>query len=116
MNNIYKKSTKKEQSINIGQNKIAFIPESKKSIDLEILLLNVLLFGAIALFHLEYINWPLFLLIFYAVAMRIFTGNHDRYHADQRTHLPRFIEIISENLAVVVTPWDEPYNPIRKSI
>ncbi len=72
------------------------------------------LFAVIVLFSLDYLNWPLFLLIFYAVSMRIFIGNHDRYYADQRTRLPRFFEIISENLAVVVTPWDEPYNSIRK--
>ncbi len=114
MNDIQKKSTEKELFINIGENKVAFRPESKKSIDLEILLLNVPLFAVIVLFSLDYLNWPLFMLFFYAVAMRIFIGNHDRYHADQRTRLPRFFEIISENLAVVVTPWDEPYNSIRK--
>ena len=68
----------------------------------------------IAFFSLEYLGWPLFLLIFYAVAMRIFIGNHDRYHADQRIRLPRFFEIISEKFAAVVTPWDEPYDSIRK--
>lgn len=35
-------STGKEPTIHIGENKVSFTPESKKSIDLEILLLNFL--------------------------------------------------------------------------
>lgn len=38
----HKKSTENELSIKIGENKFSFTPESKKSIDLEILLLNFL--------------------------------------------------------------------------
>lgn len=98
----------------IGTEELAYKSEFKKAIDIELLILHVPLFGLVAAFSFDYITWPLFLLLFYSIAMRIFIGNHDRYHADQRIRLPRFLEAISEGLAVVVTPWDEPYSSIRK--
>ncbi len=100
-------------SVSIGNEKITFRPETKLAIDLELILWHIPLYLLIAAFSLDYIGWPLFLLLFYMVAMRIFIGNHDRYHADHRVRLPRFLEAFSEGLAVVVTPWDEPYDSIR---
>ena len=107
-------TNKKVVSILVGEEKLSFTSESKRSIDIEVLLLNIPLFALIILLGLGYIPWPLFILIFYPIAMRIFIANHDRYHADQKIRLSPFYEAISEGLAVVVTPWDEPNDSIRK--
>lgn len=111
MNN---KNVEKDLYIKVRGKDISYRPELKKSIDIEILLLNLLLFTIIILYGLNYIIWPIFLLLFYTLAMRVFIGNHDRMHANHKNRLPRFFEIIAEGIAVVVTPWDEPYNSIRK--
>ena len=87
MHNINKETKGKDNYIKIGEKKVAFRPEPKKSIDFELLLLNILLFALIILFGLGYITWPLFLLLFYALGMRVFIGNHDRIHAKQRNRL-----------------------------
>ena len=101
-------------SVRIGDQKVNYIPETKRAIDTELLLLHIPLLADIALFSLDVINWPVFMLIFYPIAMRIFIGNHDRYHADHKIRLPRFWDWLSENLAVVVTPWDEPHDSIKR--
>ncbi|MCB0649702.1 MAG: fatty acid desaturase [Saprospiraceae bacterium] len=101
-------------TISLGNEKISFVPETKKAIDIELMLLHIPLLATIAAFSLDYIGWPVFLLLFYVIAMRIFIGNHDRYHASHKARLPRFLEAFSEGLAVVVTPWDEPYDSIRR--
>ena len=109
-----KKNKGKDIYIPIGEKEISFRPESKKSIDIELLLLNILLFSLIAIFSLGYINWPLFLFLFYAFAMRVFIGNHDRIHASKKNKFSRFVEVFAEGIAVVVTPWDEPYDSFKK--
>ena len=98
----------------IGENHITYKPETKRAIDLEILALNVLLFIAIFLFAMDLIAWLLFVPIFYVLAMRVFIANHDRMHANHRIRLPRLLELFAEGFAVVVTPWDEPYDSIKK--
>ena len=100
--------------IKIGEDNISFIQESKKSVELAILSLNILLYIVILLFGFEYLSVPLFLLLFYSLAMRLFIGNHDRMHSNNKNRLPRFIEVIAEGFAVVVTPWDEPYDSIKR--
>lgn len=105
---------KKDFSITIDGKKVFFNPEFKKSIDLEILFLTIPLFAIVALFSVDYIGWPIFLVLFYVIAMRIFIANHDRYHADKRNRLPRFLELIAENFAIVVTPWDETFDSIKR--
>jgi len=98
----------------IGTEELTIQPEAKKAIDIELQLLHIPLYVIVAAYSFDPIAWPLFLLLFYAIAMRVFIGNHDRYRAKLEERLPRFLEAISEGLAVVVTPWDEPYPSIRK--
>ena len=100
-------------SIRLGAEKAVFKPESKKALDLELLLLHIPLFAVIAAFSMDYIPLWLFFLLFYSIAMRIFIGNHDRFHTDHKHRLPYVLEKISEGLAVVTTPWDEPYDSIK---
>jgi fatty acid desaturase len=100
--------------VKIGDEDLTIQPESKRAVDIELLLLNLLLYAIVAAFSFDLIAWPIFLLLFYPIAMRVFIGNHDRYHAKRGERLPRFLEAISEGWAVVVTPWDEPYPSIRK--
>lgn len=114
MNATNKNIKEKKIHIKIGDENISFIQESKKSVDLEILSLNILLYTVILLFGFGHLTLPFFLLLFYALAMRLFIGNHDRMHTNQKSRLPRFVEIIAEGLAVVVTPWDEPYDSIKR--
>lgn len=64
--------------------------------------------------YLDYRNWQLFMLSYYAIAMRIFIGNHDRYRTNHIKSLSRLFVIIRENLAVMVTLCDKAYNSIRK--
>ena len=105
---------KKLVRLEIGKDELCFKPETKKSIDIELFLLNVPLFIIVGIYSFDLIPWPIFLLLFYVIAMRIFIGNHDRYHADVSVRLPKFWEKISEGFAIVVTPWDEPYDSIRR--
>jgi len=98
----------------IGSEELSYKPEDKKALDMELFFLNVLLFLVIFAFSLGYFAWPVFFLIFYMLEIRIFIGNHDRFHTDVRDRFPRFFEAFTEWLAVTVTPWDEPYNSIKK--
>lgn len=98
----------------IGSEEIKYKPEAKKSLDIEIMLLHVPLFLLILVYALNYIAWPLFLLLFYMIEIRIFIANHDRFHTDRRQRLPRPVEAFSEWLSASVTPWDEPYDSILK--
>ncbi len=108
------KHNNKDLYVVVGENHIFYRPEFKKAIDMEILTLNIFLFIAIFLFAANLIEWPLFMLLFYVIAMRVFIANHDRMHANHQIRLPRLLEKIAEGFAVVVTPWDEPYDSIRK--
>ncbi len=97
----------------IGTQELPIEPEAKSALDIELLLLHIPLFITVFVYAFDYLNWPLFFLLFYMVEMRIFIGNHDRFHTDMHKRLPRWLEAFSENLAVCVTPWDEPYDSIR---
>ncbi|MEN8228131.1 MAG: fatty acid desaturase [Bacteroidota bacterium] len=103
----------KSVSVVIGQENLSFQPESKKSIDLEMFFINILLLGLVFAYSSNYLTLPIFLPLFYAIAMRFFIGNHDRMHASQHDRLPRFFEAITEGFAVVVTPWDEPFDSVK---
>jgi len=107
-------SNQRSVLVRVGDQKVSYVPETKKAIATELLLLHLPLLADIALYSLGIINWPVFMLIFYPVAMRIFIGNHDRYHSDYNIRLPRPLDWLSDNLAVVVTPWDEPHDSIRR--
>lgn len=107
-------SNQRTVQVRIGDVRVSYLPETKKGIDTELLLLLIPLLADIAIFSLDIINWPVFMLIFYPIAMRIFIGNHDRYHSDYKVRLPRILDWLAENLAVVVTPWDEPHDSIRR--
>jgi len=100
--------------VELGGKRIYYRPESKKSIDVEVLLLNLVLYVVILLYGFGYLSWPVFLLVFYLLAVRAFVANHDRLHANHKERLPRFLEFIAEELAVVVTPWDEPYDSVKR--
>ena len=98
----------------IGTEEFAIKPESKKAMDVEIILLLVLVYTIVFIYALDYISWPIFYLLFHFFYMRFFMGNHDRFHADTSRHWPRPVELFAEYFALVVTPWDEPYDSIRK--
>ncbi|MFQ5447171.1 MAG: fatty acid desaturase [Saprospiraceae bacterium] len=100
--------------LTLGGEELTYRPEYKKSLDIEIMLLHVPLFAVVFAYAQGYIVWPLFYLLFHIFEMRIFIGNHDRFHTDMSVRLPRVIEAISEWVAVCVTPWDEPYESIKK--
>lgn len=100
--------------IKIGEQELEFQAESKKAIDTEILLFHIPLIATILLYAFHILSCPLFFVLFYVLAMRIFIGNHDRYHASTSERLPRLLEILSEELGIVVTPWDEPFDSIQK--
>ncbi len=101
-------------NLKIGENNLTFKSETKKAIDTEILLLHIPLLLIIIAYGLNFLTWPLFFLLFYVIAMRVFIGNHDRYHSNTNVRLPRFLEIFAEGLGVIVTPWDEPYDSIKR--
>ncbi len=100
--------------LTLGGEELTYRPETKKALDIEILLLHIPLFAVVFTYAEGYIAWPLFYLLFHIFEMRIFIGNHDRFHTDMSVRLPRFAEAIAEWLAVCVTPWDEPYESIKK--
>ena len=107
-------NTERDLYVQFGEQRVFYTPESKKSIDLEVLLLNTVLYAVILLYGFDYLKWPLFLLLFYMLAIRAFVANHDRTHASGRDRLPPWLEALSEGFAVVVTPWDEPYDSVKR--
>lgn len=80
----------------IGLEELRYKPEDKKALDMELFMLHVPLFLAIFVYSLGYIAWPIFFLIFYMIEIRIFIGNHDRFHTDVRNRFPRFFEALTE--------------------
>ena len=98
----------------IGAEELVLQPETKRALDIEIMLLNIPLFAAIFTYAYGYIAWPVFYLLFHIFEMRIFISNHDRFHTDASTRLPRPLEFVAEWLAASVTPWDEPYDSVRR--
>ena len=97
----------------IGNETFAIQPETRRAMDVEITLFTLLVYAIILAYAVGYLGWPLFYLVFHATYMRVFMGNHDRFHADKSRHWPRLVEWFSETFAVVVTPWDETYDSIR---
>ena len=97
----------------IGNEEFAIQPESKRTMDVEITLFTLLVYAIILTYALGYLSWPLFYLLFHPAYMRVFMGNHDRFHADKSRRWPKPVEWFSETFGVVVTPWDEPYDSIR---
>lgn len=98
----------------IGAEEFTIQPEPKKALDSEILFLNLLVYAVVLAYAFGHLIWPVFYLLFHLAYMRVFIGNHDRFHTDASRHWPRPIEFIAEHFALVVTPWDEPYDSIRK--
>ena len=98
----------------IGTEEFNIKPESKQLMDVEIISLNIIVYAVIFAYAFDYLIWPVFYLLFHFFYMRFFMGNHDRFHADTSKHWTRPIELFSEYFAVVVTPWDEPYDSIKK--
>ena len=98
----------------IGTEEFIIQPESKKAMDVEIVFLNILVYVVVFIYAFGYLSWPVFYLLFHFFYMRFFMGNHDRMHADKSRHWPRTVERLTEYFAVVVTPWDEPYDSIKK--
>jgi len=100
--------------IKIGAEEFTIQQESKRAMDVEIILLNVLLYAVVIIYAFDYLSWPVFYLLFHLCYMRIFMGNHDRMHTDSSKHWPRPIEFFAEHFALVAFPWAEPYDSIRK--
>ena len=107
-------STDQTFSIKLGDKSISYEMETKKSLDLEILSMNILLYILIGVFSFQYISLPIFLGLFYIIYIRIFMANHDRMHTDHSKRLPRFLELFAEYFAVTITPYDEPYPAIKQ--
>jgi fatty acid desaturase len=105
---------RKEIKVSIGQESMTYQPEYKKSLDLELLIINLILYALIFAFGLNYISIPVFMVLFYCIGMRAFMGNHDRMHTNHRKRNPKWFEVFTEYFWVVVTPWDEPYDSIKK--
>lgn len=97
----------------IGNETFTIRPESRRALDVEITLFTVLVYAIIFAYAVGYLSWPLFYLLFHPAYMRVFMGNHDRFHADRSRHWPKPVERVLEYFGVVVTPWDEPYDSIR---
>lgn len=100
--------------IKVGDSEVQIDRETKRALDLEIILLLFIVYAVIFTYAYGYISWPVFYLLFHFFYMRFFMGNHDRFHADHSKRLPRLLELFAEYLAVAVTPWDEPYDSIKK--
>jgi len=88
----------------------AKIAESKRSIDSEVLAWHVPFFILVYCYAMGWLGWPVFFLLFYPLMARIFITNHDRIHADRNRELPLVLDWLANNLALVVTPWDEPFD------
>ena len=97
----------------IGNETFAIQPESKRALDVEVTLFAILVYTLILVYAFGYLSWPLFYLLFHLVYMRVFMGNHDRFHADKTRRWSKPVEKLTEYFGVVVTPWDEPYDSIR---
>lgn len=98
----------------IGTEEFTIQRESKKAMDVEIILVNVLVYAVTFIYAFDYLSWPVFYLLFHHVYMSYFMGTHDRFHADQSKHWPRPIEFFAEYFALVAMPWAEPLDSIRK--
>jgi fatty acid desaturase len=98
----------------IGTEEFNIQPTSKKAMDIWLIILNVLLYTVVFVWAFGYLSWPVFYLLFHLVYMRIFMGNHERFHSRKPENWPRPIQVFSEYFALVVTPWDEPPDSIRK--
>lgn len=98
----------------IGTEEFNIHSESKQSLDVEIVLLNIAVYIVVFTYAFDYLSWPVFYLLFHLFYMRFFMGNHDRFHADISKRWPRPIELFTEYFGLMVTPWDEPYDSIRQ--
>lgn len=97
----------------IGAEEISIKPESKKAMDVEIVLVTTLVYVLVFIYAFGYLSWPIFYLLFHFLYMSFFMGTHDRFHADRSRRWPRPIEFFAEHFALVVFPWAEPYDSIR---
>lgn len=99
----------------IGTEEFTIEPVSKKTMDIEIIVLLVLVYTVVFFWAFDYISsWPVFYLLFHLLYMRFFMGNHERFHSRRSKKWSRPIEIFSEYFAVAATPWDESYDSIRR--
>ena len=97
----------------IGTEELVVTRESKRALDIEVVLRNVLVYAVILLYALDYIGAGLFFVLLYLSYARYFIANHDRFHADYSKRLPRPAELFTEYFAVIATPWVEPYDSVR---
>ena len=98
----------------IGAEELILKPESKRALDIEITLWSILVYVVVFLYALDYVSLPVFVVLFYLSYARFFMGNHDRLHTVTSRRLPRLAESIAEHFRLVVTPWVEPYDSIRR--
>ncbi len=97
----------------IGNEEYLIKPLSKRTLDIEMVILMFMVYVTVYLWVFEYISWPIFYIVFHFFYMRFFMGNHERFHSIKSKNWPRLFEIFSEYFALAVTPWDEPYDSIR---
>lgn len=97
----------------IGKEELTLERETKKAMDVEIILVNVLVYIVVFIYAFDYVSWPVFYILFHHVYMNYFMGTHDRFHADQSKRWPAPINWFAENFALVVFPWAEPLDSIK---
>ena len=98
----------------IGTEEFTIQSESKKMMDMEIVFLNVVIYAMVFVYASGNLSWLVFFLLFHPIYMSFFMGSHDRMHTDRSRRWPRPIEFFAEHFALVVFPWAEPYDSIRK--
>jgi len=98
----------------IGSEEFNIPAESKRAMDVEVSLMTAMTYVVIFVYAFDYLTWPVFYLLFHLFYMRFFMGAHDRMHTDQSRRWPGLVERVAEHFAVVVVPWAEPIDSIRK--
>jgi fatty acid desaturase len=98
----------------IGAEEFNIQPTPKKTMDIQLIILVALTYTVVFIYAFGYLSWPVFYLLFHLVYMRFFMGNHERFHSRKSENWPRAIQVFSEYFALAVTPWDEPFDSVRK--
>lgn len=93
----------------IGNEEFNFEVESKRRLDVVLMLLHVPLFLLIWAFASGHVSFLAFFMAFYLIEIRIFSLHHDRVHADFNRKLPRPLDVLANWMELIVTPWDEPF-------
>jgi len=100
--------------IQLGKESVSYQMETKKSLDIEILILNLLMTALILAFSFGLIVTPIFFVLFHMIGVRSFIAGHDRMHTNHKVRFGRILESLFEGFAIVVTPWDEPYDSVKR--